>query len=275
VLDLYGSELAHRYGAGEARAIARMVFHDSFGWDILQLEDHREDALSESELLRVYGPLKRLSGGEPLQYVLGHAWFMGMTIGVAPGVLIPRPETEELVDHIARRDLRPTRIIDIGTGSGCIAIALKRIHPGAEVLGIDLSEEALDIARRNACALDVDVTWRRMDILAHDQELPVGLDLVVSNPPYVPRSEEASLDEHVRLHEPHLALFVEDADPLLFHRVIGGKAYRALVQGGELWLEAHHRHATAVGRVLVDLGFSQVEVMSDLSGSPRFIHAVR
>ncbi|MDX9750751.1 MAG: peptide chain release factor N(5)-glutamine methyltransferase [Flavobacteriales bacterium] len=275
VLGLYRTELAPFYSDAEARAIARAVFHARMGLDAAALELRREQALSESELLRVYDPIKRLAAGEPLQYVLGTVHFHGMELEVAPGVLIPRPETEELVDRIVRSPFRPSRIVDIGTGSGCIALALKRAFPPAQVTGIDVSEEALAIARRNGMRNGLEVEWSRADVLDPAFILPVGTDLVVSNPPYVPRSEENGLADQVRRHEPHLALFVDDADPLLFHRRIAASALAALPTGGQLWCEGHYIHAPAVGTLLEGMGFTTVDVIADLSGHPRFIHAVR
>lgn len=275
LLDLYRSELTPLFGASEARAMARTVFYVAFGWDMAELGAQRNTALSESELLKVYTPLTRLRMGEPLQYVLGRSWFMGMELNVAPGVLIPRPETEELVDLIHRSGRSYSRIVDIGTGSGCIALALKRLFPQAEVTGVDVSDEALTIARRNGGSLALDVHWSRSDVLDPAAALPRDLDLVVSNPPYVPRSEEASLAPHVRDHEPHLALFVDDIDPLLFYRVIARKAWDVLRMGGELWFEGHYLHAQAVGGMLAAEGYTNVRVLQDLSGSPRFIHAGR
>lgn len=275
LLDLYRAELAPLFGDPEARAIARTVFRHAFGWDMGELELRRPAALSESELLKVYAPLTRLRKGEPLQYVLGHAWFMGMEVQVAPGVLIPRPETEELVDLIRQDGRTAQRIIDIGTGSGCIALALKRLYPRSQVWAVDVSEEALAIARRNGATQGLDVQWSKLDVLDATASLPDGLDLVVSNPPYVPRSEEPALAAHVRGYEPHLALFVDDVDPLVFYRAIARKAWDALVPGGALWFEGHHHHAAAVGAMLVGSGYDTVSVLNDLSGSSRFIHAIR
>ncbi len=275
LLDLYKAELSPLFGEPEARAMARTVLQQAFGWDRAELEVRRSTALSESELLKVYAPLTRLRMGEPLQYVLGRTWFMGMELYVAPGVLIPRPETEELVDLIQRSGRAFSRIVDVGTGSGCIALALKKLIPQAVVSGVDVSEEALVIAQRNSAALGLDVQWSAFDALDGAVRLPNGLDLVVSNPPYVPRSEEASLEPHVRDHEPHLALFVDDLDPLLFYRAIAEKAWSALIPGGTLWFEGHYLYADAVGTMLSGLGYTEVAVLEDLSGSPRFIHAIR
>jgi len=275
LLDLYRSELTPVFGAAEARAVVRFVFEHAFGWDQAQVEANLTTTLSESELLKVYTPLTRLRNGEPLQYVLGHVRFMGMDIGVAPGVLIPRPETEELVDLIQRNGRSYARVLDIGTGSGCIALALKKHVPNAVVMGMDVSSDALSIARRNGEVLGLPVEWIQQDVLDPSAAIPSQLDLIVSNPPYVPRSEEVSLDPHVRYHEPHLALFVEDADPLLFYRVIAQRAWDLLVPSGELWFEGHYQYAEAVADMVKTQGYSNVRLLHDLSGSPRFIHAHR
>lgn len=275
VLGLYDRDLADRYGRGERRAIVRTVFQEQLGWDPAKLEIRKFDSLSESELLKVYEPLKRLVAGVPLQYALGRTWFHGLHIEVGPGVLIPRPETEELVDRIVGSGIPPGKVVDIGTGSGCIALALKAAFPEAHVVGIDVSDEALAIAWRNAVRLGLDVEWKKADVLSPSFRLPVGTGLVVSNPPYVPRSEEAELAEHVRAHEPHLALFVEAEDPLLFYRSIAATAWEGMDQGGVLWFEGHHLYADAVGGMLEAKGFKAVEVTKDMSGNKRFIRGER
>jgi release factor glutamine methyltransferase len=276
VLDQYQRDLAPLYPQGEVRAIACTVFRERLDWDAAEVMLHRDRALSESELLAVYMPLKRLRIGEPLQYVLGYTEFMGLRIAVGPAVLIPRPETEELVDLIVRNTpVVPARVVDVGTGSGCIALALRKRYATGEVIGLDISTAALEVAERNARQNGLDVRWERVDVLDERSTLPAPADLVVSNPPYVPRKEEASLAEHVRAHEPHLALFVEDADPLLFHRRIGTLAWSALRPGGSLWFEGHHVHTPATGAMLQAMGYRDVQVISDLSGAARFIRATR
>lgn len=275
VLEQYQRDLSPLYPKGEVRAIACAVFFDRLGWDATDLMLKRENSLSESELLQVYLPLKRLRTGEPLQYVLGSVDFHGLRISVDPSVLIPRPETEELVDLIIRsRTEAPKRILDIGTGSGSIALSLKKAFPAAQVSGIDVSPDALATAGRNAQANELSVEWKRIDVLDALEKLE-PCDLIVSNPPYVPRSEEASLAANVREHEPHLALFVEDVDPLLFYRVIAQRALALLPSGGELWFEGHQLHTPEVGRMLEGLGYAEVRVLKDLSGAPRFTHARR
>jgi release factor glutamine methyltransferase len=275
VLDSYRSSLSDRYGTGEVRAIARSVFSEILGWDAAQLETRKLEPLDSAEVERLVAALDRLRSGEPLQYVLGHVRFMGLDIAVTPSVLIPRPETEEMVDLIGRHVPLFQRIVDVGTGSGCIAIALRSIFPGAEVVGMDVSLDALAVARANGSSTGMEVEWRAVSILDPGVSLPSRCDLVVSNPPYIPLAEAAGLDEHVRAHEPHIALFVENDDPLLFYMAIAEKAMVALVKGGQLWFEGHHLYASDVGSVLERMGYKDVRVIKDLSGLPRFINATR
>jgi release factor glutamine methyltransferase len=272
VLMAYRQRLAHAYPASEVVAIQRAVFEHQLGWDRVTLELRRQQPLSESELLQVYLPLKRLASGEPVQYVMGSVHFHGLEIRVGPGVLIPRPETEELVDLILRSGVQPACIVDVGTGSGAIALALKQAFPSARVLGIDVSEEALRWARSNGERLGLQVEWLQLDVRSSDAGLPKEVDLVVSNPPYIPSSEAATLDAHVRDHEPAVALFVEDEDPLLYFRRIAQLAGRSLA---ELWFEGHHRTVEDAARVVRTFGFDTTRVIKDMSGSPRFIHATR
>ena len=275
VLEQYRLQLADRYSSGEVMAIARTVFADQLGWDAARFHLDRHQALSESELLKVYMPLKRLRTGEPLQYVLGAVEFHGMRLHVGPSVLIPRPETEELVELVLASGKHRARIMDIGTGSGCIALALKRALPNTEVFGMDVSKAALAVARRNAGQLGLELNWVHEDILSETTRLPHQLDLLVSNPPYVPLKDHAEMTTQVVDHEPHLALFVPDDDPLRFYRAIASKAWHALVPGGELWFEGHPLHAAEVGTMLSAIGYTSPRVLRDISGAQRFIHAVR
>ncbi len=275
LLDLYQHRLGARYSAGEVRAIACAVFNDRLGWDAGELLMNRELELTPDELERVSGPLMPLQTGVPLQYVLGSTTFHGLRISVDPAVLIPRPETEELVDRIIRAQIiAPQRIIDIGTGSGCIALALKQAFPSAQVVGIDISAEALEVARRNAGLNHLAVEWRLLDVLVPDASLGTA-DLIVSNPPYVPRTDAGSMEAHVRDHEPHLALFVEDEDPLLFFRTIGQLGLRYLAPDGQLWFEGHHQHTREIPAMLLSMGYAEVQLLNDLSGQPRFTSARR
>jgi len=273
-VDEYRAQLAARYPEGEVRAIVRMVFQERMGWDAAQLEVKRFESMSESELLKVYLPLKRLVAGEPLQYVLGEVRFHGLTLLVDRRVLIPRPETEEMVDRIVRSGLAPSRITDIGTGSGCIALAMKHAFPKAEVVAIDSDQGALGVARTNGRRTGLQVEWELGD--AMKDGFPQGsFDLVVSNPPYIPVEHAGSMAAEVLDHEPHLALFVPDDDPLCFFQAIGIWALGSLRPGGALWFETHHDQARPVMELLLGFGFSNVEVILDLSGKERFVHALR
>jgi len=274
VLEQYREQLSSQYEPGEIKSIARAVFHHRLGWDPAQLELRKLESLHESDLLKVYLPLKRLRNGEPLQYILGKVDFHGLRISVAPAVLIPRPETEELVELIFRSVRRPKLIIDVGTGSGCIALAMKQCFPQARVIGIDVSEQALEVARGNGHALGLEVEWQAADALAADFVLPAGADLIVSNPPYVPVEEEGSLLARVRAREPYIALFAPEGDALAFYRAIGAAAAKALSPEGQLWFEAHYRLARESAEVLRALGFAEVSVLPDLSGNTRFLRAV-
>jgi release factor glutamine methyltransferase len=272
VLDAYVDRLSHRYGRQEAMAMARIVFDERLGWDRARLDLHREHALSESELLKVYLPISRLASGEPLQYVLGRVRFHGLDLSVAPGVLIPRPETEELVELILGSGIQPACIVDIGTGSGAIALALKRHFGSARVVGVDVSPIALQQATANAAALGIDVEWVQADVLSEGFALPAECDLVVSNPPYIPLSERDTLDDPVKDHEPAQALFVPDDDPVLFHRVIAAKASEGR---RTLWFETHRDHAVQAAELLGAMGWKAPRVLKDISGADRFITATR
>lgn len=275
VLEQYRAQLSGRYDEGEVRSIARLVFHERLGWDAAQLELRKLDLLQESDLLKVYLPLKRLRSGEPVQHVLGKARFHGLEIEVTPDVLIPRPETEELVSLIAERSGAPASMVDIGTGSGCIALALKARFPQAAVLGVDVSEPALVIARRNAARLGLEVAFRHADVFDACFRMEQGTDIVVSNPPYIPLEEEEDLDPHVRAREPYTALFAPSGDALAFYRAIGEHAFRCLPPGGELWFEGHWKKSAHAAELLREQGFNEVRLLRDMSGRDRFIHAIR
>lgn len=271
----YLDALVEPHGLQEARAIARLIFENAFGWDVIQLDANRSTPLDAQAQEKLHSTLERLLKGEPLQYIIGEVQFMGMTIHVEPGVLIPRPETEEMVDRIIRNETSPKRVLDIGTGSGCIAIALKHAFPTADVSGADVSQAALDIATTNAERLGISVRWRCADVLHGQEFYDQEYDLVVSNPPYIPEAEADTLSKHVRAHEPSVALFVADKDPLLFYRSIAENAFNALIKGGSLWFECHTKYAEEVAALVKSFGYSEVVLINDLSGNPRFVNAIR
>lgn len=274
----YRGALLPAHGPVETRAILRRAFAECIGLAAPELDPQRLLTAQEEGALRHV--LDRVVAGMPLQYALGRVHFHGLELAVSPDVLIPRPETEELVDRIIRAwPTAPYRIVDIGTGSGCIALALKKAFPEAEVFGLDISEPCLALARGNATANGLDVDWRLCDALGPDLAAALeggeGPLLVVSNPPYVPRSESAGMQLQVLWHEPHLALFVDDGDPQLFYRSIAVAAGRCMRPGDQLWFEAHYRHAAGSAEVARGAGYATVELLQDISGNPRFIHAAK
>ena len=222
------------------------------------------------------GELQRLADGEPFQYVMGQTEFCGLPFKVTPAVLIPRPETEELVTSIVAENAGRTglSVLDIGTGSGAIAVTLAKNLPDATVTALDVSEEALAVAAGNAARNNVSVSFLKFDILG-DAPLPGRYDLMVSNPPYVPERDKAMMHRNVLEHEPALALFVPDDRPLLFYEAIAEKAVTGLNAGGRLYLETHENYHPELKQLLEALGFVSVECRSDLFGRPRFVVATK
>lgn len=269
-------DLTPRYGTSEARSIARIVFADALGYRT------PPTALSTAEERRLTPIRKRLLAGEPVQYVLGQADFFGLKFRVSPSVLIPRQETEELVALAlrwlnARSKSRPA-VLDIGLGSGCIGITLKRRRPDARLFGIEKSSQALAVALENARTLlgESEYTFIEADILQPETvpfHWPV-FDLILSNPPYVRPQERHLMLEHVLAHEPHEALFVEGNDPLLFYRIIAHFAQQRLAPGGGLFFECNEFNARRVALLLETAGFSNVALQQDLSGADRIVWAI-
>ena len=301
------SEIWHRiatsYDDGEARAIARILIEELFGLSYADIVCGATEQLSADDTLRLDTAVRRIEQGEPLQHVLGYADFCGNRFCVNGSVLIPRPETEWLVDEGAKlmsttATPSPKRILDIGTGSGCIAISLKLRLGDAYVEAWDISEEALRTAQDNADALKAEVVFRKRDALRAEGEclqggalvssapteqtmdsinyseaniLAAPWDLIVSNPPYICDSERSAMDDNVLLHEPHTALFVPDDDPLRFYRAIARYALLTLNIGGSLLFECNTRYAEATGAMLRDMGFEEVTVSDDCFNLPRFV----
>lgn len=219
--------------------------------------------------------IERLNQSEPIQHIIGATFFCGLEFKVSPSVLIPRPETEELVRLIVKDcfwDENPVKIVDIGTGSGCIAIALDRFMSFAKVWGWDVSDDALAIARENAHQLLSEVTFEKYDILK-DSSYDGQFDVVVSNPPYVTYAEQTSMQPNVLRFEPHLALFVEDEDPLLFYRAIADFCTKHLKIDGTCYLEINEHFGEVVKQLFLDKGFKKVEVIQDMYGKDRIVKA--
>lgn len=229
--------------------------------------------LSEPELIRFKHQLNRIYDGEALQYITSKAHFFDLELFVAPGVLIPRPETEELV--VLAESLLPknARLIDLGTGSGCIALALKHRNPGMEVLAADVSSEALSIAQKNKKQLSLDLELFQFDMLS-EEKLPGKFNAIVSNPPYIPEHEKSDMAVHVIKQEPDLALFVPNEDPLLFYKALSRLARQYLLPNGVLVVEIHEDFAQEVKGTFLDIGLSEVKIHKDLQGKDRMVSAV-
>ena len=267
--------LPPEYDAREAQAVALLVLEEAFGIGRTELYAGTARALTAAEQERLDALVARLAAGEPVQYVLGVCSFCGLRLRVTPDVLIPRPETEEIVDRVLRAEAgRPLRVLDAGTGSGCIAVALARELAGASVEAWDLSEAALAVARANADACGARVRFCRRDLLAPP---PPGcsFDVVVSNPPYVCRRERAAMDGRVLRYEPASALFVPDDDPLLFYRALSALGRAVLPPGGRMYLETNRAYGRDVCDLLLADGYADARVSRDSYGNDRLVTAVR
>lgn len=258
--------LQQTFGLGEGRALFRWIMEECFGLTYAQILMGKDTDLSEDEQLRLKNIVSRLLAGEPVQYIVGHTTFCDHAFHVEPGVLIPRPETEQLVRLITQSHPTPQHILDIGTGSGCIAISLALA--GHHVSAFDVSPKALAIAQDNADALGAKVDFQLIDIL-HPTIQWQG-DIIVSNPPYICQREAAEMQRQVLDHEPHLALFVPDDDPLRFYRAITDYAARSHPSCSELYFECNRAYVEDVCRLMQEAGFQHVEAIIDEYNNPRF-----
>lgn len=268
------SELGEQFSEREIRSmlfdLIRLRLNDT-EIDMISVNDLR---FSESDLLYFRDVRKRLLKGEPFQYILGSVHFYGLDLLVEPGVLIPRPETEELVDWVLKTRQDPTILIDLCAGSGCIGLSLKSNFPDANVLAVEKSEEAIKVIQKNVAKSGLSLNLVSGDVLQNNflQELENGsVDVIISNPPYVLESDKQYMSDHVLKFEPHMALFVEDSDPLLFYRSIAIRAKELLKEGGGLYFEIHENFGQEVVQLLIDLGFVNIELRKDLQGKDRMV----
>lgn len=267
------SRLQPYYTAEEVSALSRIVCCDLLGQAPTDYYLGKDIVLSSKKEQELEDILQRLSRFEPLQYIEGRTLFLGREFGVAPGVLIPRPETEELVELMLKEIPADARILDVGTGSGCIAISLAKELPDALVTAWDVSPEALSVARVNARKLQANVRFVECDVLACQVD-EVGLyDVIVSNPPYVTEAEKADMEPNVLQWEPSLALFVPDDDPLRFYRRIAVLGRDMLADGGRLYFEINRAYGREMVEMLRTMGYVRVRVEKDLSQNDRFVIA--
>ncbi len=274
LINLIRRELSGLYTASEIAVLTRLILGEVYGNPQNIVTNDKINHLSHLQTEKLDDILSRLKKGEPYQYVLGETEFYGRIFKVTGDVLIPRPETEELVEWVVSESHEGNLFLDIGTGSGCIAITLAREVANAQVEAWDISEKALAVAAVNAARNGAVVRFSQVDVLR--TPTPVGkYDVVVSNPPYVLESEKKDMELNVLDFEPHEALFVPDNRPLLFFEAIASLASEFLHEGGRLYFEINRSMAEPVGALLRDIGFCGVEVKNDISGNPRMIRAVK
>ncbi len=260
----------------DAKAAVNALLCDFWGWDFTTLALNLDKDVEAADADSLRKMALRLATHEPLQYVTGRCEFCGIGLHVGPGVLIPRPETEQLAEFVVKMSegREGLRVLDIGTGSGCIALALNKLLNKPKITAIDISPEAISIARHNTIGTDIDI--RLVDILSLRPQEIEAFDIVVSNPPYVLESERAEMEANVVDHEPRLALFVPDEDPLVFYRQIAGLCADGLLRdGGIVAVETNERLTGEVAKLAAEAGLGNVATLKDYLGKERFVSATK
>ena len=276
IISLFHEELDRLYGSGEVGVYVDMLFEAFLGWDKVRLLTSKEQTIDQSDLLRFHWALEDLKRYRPIQHIIGHTDFCGCRIEVGPDVLIPRPETEELVNSLISSPSlhgEGSKILDLCTGSGCIAIALKKAFPTAEVTAVDISEKALAVARRNAATNGTEITFLQADVLSETFHFPLStFHLIISNPPYVRERERSQMQRNVLDFDPALALFVPNDDPLRFYHAIADIAKKHLAKDGLMVTEINEALADEVCTLFREQGFSPT-VHTDFRGKNRWVTA--
>ena len=261
------------YGIDEARQIARIILCDKCGISLSEILVHPDGDATLDDIDSIEADI---AAWRPVQYITGRTEFCGLDMVVREGVLIPRPETEELVETIRREAAPASRILDVGTGSGCIAVALARLLPQADVTGMDISHEALAVATENSQRHAPQLHLAQGDALGDFARLFDGrFDIIVSNPPYIPQSDITNMRENVTHHEPHLALFVDDDDPLVFYRSIARNGQELLADGGRLYFEIYETYADDICAMLEQMGYCDIRKSIDFRDKPRSVCATK
>jgi release factor glutamine methyltransferase len=270
----FKTALSKEFESIELNSLLAILFEHYTGWNQLEQAIHKEETISAPIINKLREAVKALQTGMPIQYITGKAWFMGNELFVNENTLIPRPETEELVDWIieyANIIAKPLQILDIGTGSGCIPIALKLALPNCMVAGLDISDDALIVAKENAKHLNVEISWMQENIL-DTTYLPGKFDIIVSNPPYIPFKEKMNMQVQVKNFEPAIALFVTDEDPLIFYRTIARLGKQYLNPNGQLFFEMHYDQGKALLALFDEMGY-HAELRQDMFGKDRMLRA--
>lgn len=275
------NKLSPKFQNSEINQITRLLLEKYAGVGSLEFYSGKDKKINAETSAKLEDAIQRLLTDEPLQYILGETQFCGITLGIRPGALIPRPETEEMtemaISDLERLNIKNLSIIDFCTGSGCIAIALSKKLPGSKVFAFDISEDALAIAKDNARQNTVEVDFKIKDLLKDNSEelIPASIDLIISNPPYVCENEKREIEPRVLDYEPHTALFVDDEDPLIFYRIIGKKAEKMLKPGGILYFEINSNLHKETLDLISGYTFRESKLIKDLSGKYRFIKAIK
>lgn len=261
--------------ASETESMMYLILENVSGITRTEILAQKAVALTLNQTRRLADIIERVNGNEPIQYILGEAHFYGRDFGVNPSVLIPRPETELLIEEVLKTASNTSgRILDIGTGSGCIAVTLAKELPQKDVVAVDVSKDALQTAADNAKRLGANIDFRQLDIL--QAEIPFqDLEFIISNPPYIAVSEKTAMNDNVLKHEPHLALFVPDNDPLIFYKVIAKKGLPALRSGGKILVEINERFGKEVCSIFTQEGFENVRLVKDLQRKDRIVSAIK
>ncbi len=272
-IEKFKNELGDLYSIEERGQIIANVFESLIGFNKIDLRMKGDFILSDEVVNQLGSITKRLLKNEPIQYILGYTWFAGMKLKVSTDVLIPRQETEELVDWIIKENkLQAPLIFDLCTGSGCIALGLKKNIINSQVLAIDISEKALRVASENAISNRLDIDFILSDLLNTDLD-QAEIDIIVSNPPYVRTSEAENMKLNVLDYEPHLALFVSDNDPLIFYKRLAILAKKSLKKSGKIYLEINENLSAETAEILELQGFHEIMVRKDLNDRYRMISA--
>lgn len=274
IIDFFHSELKGIYEDSEIHAMLEVAVESVLGFSKTELLQKTEENINQSDLLKLYDCAKDLKKNIPIQYILGETWFYNLKFRVNSNVLVPRPETEELVDLILKENTSAVSLVDIGTGSGCIPVTIKKKLPGAKVAACDISKEALALAKKNAELNTTDIHFFEANIL--EAQLPEKFEIIVSNPPYIKESEKEQMEKNVLEHEPHLALFVEGDDAIVFYKRIIDLCGNFLEKKGKLYFELNPLTAKDVEEYAKKTNlFESSFLLKDMSGALRFFKAIK
>ena len=274
IQQLIRNKLKDIYESIELNSLVNILIEDTTGWDKIHQNMHKNEVLGEDKINLLNQYTEELMQGRPIQYILNKAWFLNKELKVNEHVLIPRPETEELVEWVieyASIIHEPLDIVDIGTGSGCIAISLATALPDCKISAIDISETALEVAKMNAEKHHANIEWQCLDIL-QSKKMPRKYDVIVSNPPYIPMREKENMQKQVTDHEPSIALFVGDQYPLIFYSKIAKLGKDSLNANGQLFFEIHYDQGEAIVHLLDEMGY-HAELRQDMYGKDRMVRA--